>query len=190
MAPNADGSDGLAHSPRRRELLAATGAVGTTLLAGCRGTPESDGMRRSNGDGSTIEWTTVELATVRGDERFTIEELEGPVVIQTFAVWCPKCERQSANLAALADSTTVVSLNTDASEDAATIREHANRNGFDWRFAVASTEVTNGLITEFGPSVTNAPSTPIIVACEDGRTEYRSGSVASTAELEALADEC
>lgn len=175
---------------RRRDILAATGAVSATLLAGCRGTPEPDGMSRSNGDGSNIEWRSLELSTVRGDETFTIDGLDGPVVLQSFAVWCPKCEQQSDNLRDLDDSYTVVSLNTDANEDAATVREHANDNGFEWRFAIASTELTNGLISEFGPSVANAPSTPIIVACDGGSTAYSSGSIVTADEIASLASEC
>lgn len=185
MKPNC--RDGVTHSVRRRGLLSA---VGVSLLAGCRGTPESDGMRRNNGDGSPIEWTTIELSTVRGEETFTIDELDGPAVIQTFTVWSSACEQQSENLSGLADSTTVISLNMDASEDAATVREYANTNGFDWRFAVTPTEMKNGLISEFGPSVTEASSTPIIVACEDGSTAYRAGSVVATAEIERLIAEC
>jgi hypothetical protein len=172
---------------RRRDVLAV---AGTALLAGCRGTPESDGMSRTNGGGSTAEWATIELSTVRGDEAFTIDDLDAPVVVQPFAVRCADCERQSSNLVGLTASATVLSLNIDRSEDAAAVREHANANGFDWRFAVASTTLKNELITAFGPSVTEARNTPVIVLCDGGTTEYRSGSIASTAELEGLVAEC
>lgn len=172
---------------RRRDVLAV---AGTALLAGCRGTPESDGMSRTNGDASTAEWATVELSTARGEEAFTIAGLASPVVVQPFAVRCADCERQSRNLGALTDSATVVSLNIDRNESTAAVREYANANGFDWRFAVASTTLKNELITAFGPAVAQARNTPVIVVCGDGSAESRSGSITPTEEIDRLLSDC
>jgi thiol-disulfide isomerase/thioredoxin len=203
----------------RRRVLAATAATGAGLLAGCLGgggDPGGDGSGDGDSmddgsdagttdgsmdDGSTDDsmddggtnasaWRTAELSTVRGDETFTIDGLDGPVVVQSFAVWCPKCERQSGELANVGDAATVVGLNTDPNEDAAKVREHAEEKGFDWRFAVAPSEMTKSLIDEFGSTVTNAPSTPVIVACEDGGTEFFAGSIQSAGEIESAAGNC
>lgn len=135
-------------------------------------------------------WRTTALTDVLTDESFTIDGLSAPVVIQSFAVWCPKCQRQSETLSAVDDSITVVSLNTDPNEDAAKVRQHAAQNGFDWRFAVAPTAMTESLIDQFGTTVTNAPSTPIIVACEDDVARFFSGSQQSAAEIKSAASEC
>jgi len=195
---------GPADGPSRRRLLAATGGLGATLLAGCTGDPggggtggsddESDGGSGGDGSdgdgGSAAAWRTAELTTVRGDESFSIAALSAPVVIQSFAVWCPKCQRQSEELAGLGDSVTVVGLNTDPNEDAEKVRTHAERNGFDWRFAVSPSGMTESLIDAFGTTVTNAPSTPVIVSCGDGRAEFMSGGIRSTNELRAAAGDC
>jgi thiol-disulfide isomerase/thioredoxin len=149
-----------------------------------------DGSMDDGSGGDASSWRTVELSTVRDEETFTVEGLEGPVVVQSFAVWCPKCQRQSGELANVGDAATVVSLNTDPNEDAAKVRQHAEDNGFDWRFAVAPSEMTKSLIDEFGSTVTNAPSTPVIVACEDGGTEFFSGSIQSAGEIESAAGNC
>jgi len=119
-----------------------------------------------------------------------VASLDGPVVIQSFAVWCPKCERQSKNLQNLDDSVTVVSLNTDPNEDAAKVKEHAESKGFGWRFAVSPTELADALIDAFGSGVTVAPSTPIIVACEGGDAEFTSGSILSAQEIQSTASDC
>jgi len=211
-------------TPSRRGLLATTGAVCGTLLAGCLGDDTGSsggGSSSSNGEtddemgessemddtddgmgdtstdmgeddemSSVSAWRTAELRTVRDDEQFSIESLDGPVVVQSFAVWCPKCERQSKNMQELDDSVTVVGLNTDPNEDAAKVRDHAESNGFDWRFAVAPTEMTESLVDEFGTTVTNAPSTPVIVACESGESTFMSGGIQSADEITAAADEC
>ncbi|MFB6206925.1 MAG: TlpA family protein disulfide reductase [Haloglomus sp.] len=127
---------------------------------------------------------------MRDGESFTIGGLEPPVVVQSFAVWCPKCQRQSEQLAQVGDSVTVVGLNTDPNEDAAKVRQHAEENGFDWRFAVAPTEMTESLIDEFGTTVTNAPSTPLIFVCSGGSTTFKSGGIQSAAEIESTAGDC
>ena len=72
----------------------------------------------------------------------------------------------------MTDSSTVVGLNTDPNKDAANVRAHAENNGFDWRFAVAPSGMTDSLVEAFGATVTNAPSTPVIVACADGVAEF------------------
>jgi len=201
-------------APSRRRLLAATGAAGAGLLAGCLGggatgggggqdeemtdenggeemTDENGGeemTEESSGDG--MGWRSIELETVRGGETFTVEGLDGTVVLQSFAVWCPKCQRQSEALAEVTDSLTVVGLNTDPNEDAAKVRGHAEENGFGWRFAVSPTELTDALIDEFGTTVTNAPSTPLVVACEGGDAKFDAGGVAPAEDVLALADDC
>jgi thiol-disulfide isomerase/thioredoxin len=207
----ADGDGATEQRPSRRRVLAATTGAGIGLLAGCLGgggDPGDDGSMddgttddgsmddgttddsMDDGDSAASAWRSAELSTVRGEETFTIDGLDGPVVVQSFAVWCPKCERQSGELANVGDAATVVALNTDPNEDAAKVRKHAEDNGFDWRFTVAPSEMTKSLIDEFGSTVTNAPSTPIIVACEDGGTEFFSGSIQSAGEIESAAGNC
>jgi len=204
----------------RRQFLATTGAVGAGLLAGCAsddsgggdgadGGDDSDGSGGADGgddgmDGDSMDgeestdggsdggmsWRTMELTDVRTEETFTVDGFENPVVIQSFAVWCPKCERQSVALSNIGDSVTVVGLNIDPNEDAEHVRQHAEKNGFDWRFAVAPTEMTQSLVDAFGTTVTNAPSTPVIVACQNGETAFMSGEVNPPEEILDAASEC
>jgi len=184
----------------RRRFLAATGAVGVGLLAGCAGDGGGSGSG-GDGDGSMddgdsddesggMSWRTVELTDVRSGEAFTVDGFEQPVVLQSFAVWCPKCERQSNALSNVDGSVTVVGLNTDPNEDAEKVRHHAEDNGFDWRFAVAPTEMTESLVDEFGTTVTNAPSTPVIVACQGGGATFMSGGINPPEEILDAASEC
>jgi len=199
----------------KREFLSAGGAVGASLLGGCLGggtsqggdsddgtTPTTEPMDEDSdagmettepmddGSGTSPSWRSIELSPVRGEETFTIDSLDAPVVIQSFAVWCPKCQRQSERFAKLDDSITPVSLDTDPNEDAEKVRKHAEDNGFDWRFAVAPTEMTKALVDEFGTTVTNAPSTPVIVACEAGVADFFSGSINSAGQIESAAETC
>lgn len=168
--------------------MSATVSVG--LVAGCSGGIMDGVDNDSTEGGSSMSWQTTELRDVLTEETFSIDALDGPVVVQSFAVWCPKCQRQSEELATVDESLTLVGLNIDPNEDAAKVRQHAERNGFDWRFAVAPTEMTDSLVDAFGTTVTNAPSTPIIVVCDNGETEFFSGSQQSADQIQSVAAEC
>lgn len=160
----------------RRELLAA-GAAGLGLLAGCAGSPGS-GDGGGTAAGGSDAWRTTELTDVLTDETFTIGGLEPPVLVETFAVWCPTCTRQQGEVGALLDrrdDVTAVSLNVDANEDAATVREHAESEGFDWPAAVAPPEVTTSLKETFGTTVLNPPSAPVVRVCAESATLLGTG---------------
>jgi thiol-disulfide isomerase/thioredoxin len=166
----------------------ATGGTmdGTATESAMDETATDDG----SGEGTDADWRTAELEAVRSGETFRIADLEHPVVVQTFAVWCPKCERQQDALAGVGDEATVVSLNVDGNEDGDTVAEHAANNEFDWRFAVAPVPITQSLIDEFGTDVTTPPTSPLAVVCGDGSTTFSSGSVLSTAQVTDMTDEC
>ncbi len=227
----------------RREMLAAAGALGASIAAGCIGDDDSGTDASGDGTGSSgasgggrdgtdetgsgsmesatvtptgdetpasapettepsvsgadptpvgnTDWRAIELETVRGGETFTVDEFEKPVVLETFAVWCPKCTRQQRKLRGVDDAAVKVSLNTDPNEAAEQVRSHANDNDFDWRYAVAPAEMTQSLVDAFGTTVTNAPSTPVIVACPGGGASFFAGSGQTDAPtIEATARNC
>ncbi|MFC6875129.1 TlpA family protein disulfide reductase [Halobellus marinus] len=190
----------------RRTILAASGTLATSLLGGCLsgggsadgdtetgatdGAATTDGMATETATPASDEWLFTELSAVRGGETFTVDSLTAPVVIQSFAVWCPKCKRLSNQLAQLDGTYTLLGLNTDPNEDAAKVRQHAEENDFSWRFAVAPTEMTESLVDRFGSTVVNAPSTPVIVVCESGTATFLSGSDSTRPTIRETAEEC
>lgn len=114
-----------------------------------------------------VNWQNFSFQTVEDSENFTVSGLEKPVLIETFAVWCTTCSRQQQEIKKLHEdlNVTSVSLNVDPNENAGKVIDHKQENGFDWRYAVAPVEVTNALRTEFGNSVANPPSAPVILVC-------------------------
>jgi hypothetical protein len=143
-----------------------TGRTGTTATGSGGGGTDSSGTTAD-----LPSWYGRELRDVTGDGTFTIGGFDRPVVLETFAVWCPVCTSQQEQLADLRsrrDDLVVVSLNVDPNESASKVRSHASDHGFDWRYAVAPADLTSTLVDEFGAAVTNAPSAPVIVACQDG----------------------
>ncbi|WP_052721344.1 hypothetical protein [Methanococcoides methylutens] len=135
----------------------------------------------------TVDWRDVELTDVRTGEVFKISDLEKPVLVESFAVWCPTCLQQQKQMQELieleGESITHVSLDTDPNEDIDQVLDHAERNGFEWYFAVAPTEMTEDLIDEFGVEVVNAPIAPVILICEDGEARLLGRGLKSAEEL-------
>ena len=138
-------------------------------------------------DGELSPWMTAELKDVRTGETFTVAGFDRPVLVESFAVWCPLCTKQQNNIKKLheelGDSFVSIALDTDPNEDEAIVKEHAKSNGFDWRYSVAPKELTQALVDQFGLGVVNAPRAPVVLVCEDQSTRLLPGGVKSPDEL-------
>ena len=107
------------------------------------------------------------LTDVRSGQAFSLAELSAgqPVLLEPMAVWCSNCRAQQHEVkrAHTEGSFVSVSLDVDLSESAADLASYADREGFDWRFAMADANLYRLLQERFGVAVTNPPSTPLIV---------------------------
>ena len=133
-------------------------------------------------------WMDMELTDVATGQKFKISDFKGkPVLLESFAVWCPTCLRQQKEIQKLkeseGDAILHISLDTDPNEDEARIREHLERNGLDWYFAVSPIALTEALIDEFGLTVVSAPSAPVVLICEDQSTRFLRSGVKSADDL-------
>ena len=149
------------------------------------------------GSGSVVEsqiagnWINMELKDVTTGETFTIKELSDsgkPVLLESFAVWCPTCTRQQKitkefEKTDFGSEVISVSIDTDPNEDEARIREHAERNGFTWFYAVSPEALTRSLIDQFGVSIVNAPSVPMILVCDSQNVRKLGSGIKSVNEL-------
>lgn len=130
--------------------------------------------------GSSLEdrsWQEVNLTDVRNGEQFTVAELDKPVLIETFAVWCTTCTRQQQEIKKLHGEVnfTSVSLNVDPNEGESKIRNHIQREGFDWRYAISPIQMTNTLREEYDNTIANPPSAPVILVCENETRRLQNG---------------
>lgn len=133
-------------------------------------------------DGVSAAWQDVELTDVNTGSTFRISDYKGkPVLVETFAIWCPTCTKQQKETkkfhAEAGDAVISVSLDIDPNEDADMVLAHTQKNGFDWLYAVAPIEMTQSLIAEFGVGVVNAPNVPMILVCEDQSTRLLKSGV-------------
>lgn len=126
--------------------------------------------------GETRSWMEFELEDIRTGETFRISDFQGkPILLESFAVWCPTCTKQQNIVKELheepgfsEEELISISIDTDQSEDKARVRTHIESNGFNWYYAISPIELTQSLIDEFGNSIVSAPSVPMILICEDG----------------------
>jgi thiol-disulfide isomerase/thioredoxin len=120
------------------------------------------------------DWRNILLRDVVSGETFRISDFEGrPILLESFAVWCPTCTKQQREIRKLhqeiGNDVVSISLDVDPNEEENLVRDHASRNGFDWLYSVAPPELTQALIEEFGTTIVAAPSAPIVLICEDQR---------------------
>jgi thiol-disulfide isomerase/thioredoxin len=183
-----DGGDGTGES-------GDGGASGDEMDDGGDGTSEN-GASGESGDGSdgtnaADGWQAIDLEDATTGEQFSIAGIDRPVVLHTFATWCPTCRAQQGEIDTYVqragDSVAAVDLTIDQNDDPAALRQHAESNGFGWRFGVSPGEMTRELVDEFGQSVAVAPRSPVIVVCPDGRTNTL-GKGASADEIEAAVE--
>jgi cytochrome oxidase Cu insertion factor (SCO1/SenC/PrrC family) len=172
-------------------ILLILSAVALIVVAGCGQVNEgSADIDIPEGAG----WRDVPITDVVTGEIFTINSFEGkPVLIESFAVWCPTCLKQQQKIQDLieleGDSIEHVSLDTDPNEDSDKVKGHVERHGFTWPFVVSPKELTQSLIDEFGIGVVNAPSSPVVVVCPDQSAHLLKTGVKSAQELKDSVEE-
>jgi thiol-disulfide isomerase/thioredoxin len=120
-------------------------------------------------------WGSAELVNARTGETFKIGDFAGkPVYIETFATWCPNCQKQLTAIQEASGSVSDVtfialSIEGDISNEA--LAMYADDNQFaNIVFAKATPEVLESLVMDFGADITNPPSTPHFFISSTGET--------------------
>ncbi len=168
---------------KSKSFLFAIALLTLVLLPSCKAAPAT-----TTTPASTPAWMEIELTDVRTGQKFRISDFKGkPVLLESFAVWCPTCLAQQREIAKLflseGDAVVHISLDTDPNEDAARVREHLEANGLNWWFAIAPIELTRALIDYFVFQVVNAPGAPVVLICADQSTRFLDRGVKSADKL-------
>ncbi|MCY4372687.1 MAG: redoxin family protein [Spirochaetaceae bacterium] len=154
--------------------LALTGLIVAALVA-IGAVAFAQESAQESAEEPVVPWLGVELTDIRTGDTFPLAQFaDKPILLETFAVWCPTCTSQQRQLAALheevGDAVISVTLNTDPNETQSQVVRHLDRHGFDWLFAVSPVDLSRSLRDEFGVAVLNPPSAPVILICP-GQTE-------------------
>ena len=137
----------------------------------------------------TATWLKTTLTDIKTDKTFRISDFAGkPILLESFAVWCPTCTKQQNEIKKLhdivGDSVISISLDTDPNEDSSKVLNHVNQHGFDWKYAISPNSLTQSLVNEFGISVVNAPGAPVILICSDQSFRFLDRGVKKVKELQ------
>ena len=119
---------------------------------------------------TTPEWFDVELTDVQTGATFTMNDFTGKVVlVETMAIWCPNCVIQASQVGKLhealgyPDDLISISLDVDANEDEASLKDFAAGYRFDWHFAVAPRQVARALGNLYSAQYLNPPLSPMLI---------------------------
>jgi hypothetical protein len=145
---------------------------------------------------SSLSWTKIPLTDAVTGEQFTIDGLvkQGkPVLIHTFAVWCPACSMQLHEsedmLTNSPDEFTIVGIDIDPNENQDMVKRHIEKEKFVGHFAASPRELTRGLVSTFGTSFAlELPQT--VIVCSRTVNHIGSGLFKSQTLKSALSQVC
>lgn len=128
-------------------------------------------------------------------QTFSIADFKGQVIlVETMAMWCPNCLRQQQEVKALhsmlgeRNDFLSLGLDIDPNENAGDLKGYVERNGFDWLYAVAPTEVSNEIAQLLGNQFLNPSSTPMFVVDRRGEIHSLPFGIKTAAELKEILD--
>lgn len=139
-------------------------------------------------------WQHLPLVNAGTGETFTLADFAGKAVfVEPMATWCSNCRQQLKNVKVSMrqvdmETAVFVALSVETNISADDLAAYAENEGFDWTFAVATPELIQALVAEFGQAITNPPSTPHFVIRPDGSATdlvtgiEQSGAIASQIE--------
>ncbi len=167
-APAAPAAGGAAPAPTRSTQAQPTESAMAKPTAGAMAKPAGDAAMHTS-----PAWFDIPLKDVNSGQTFKLSDFKGQIVlVEGMAVWCTNCLRQQRELVNLhsqiGDAAISVAIDVDLNEDEALLRQHAERNGFDWRYAVATPELAQALANELGNRFLNPPSVPMFLIDKEG----------------------
>lgn len=149
----------------------AVGAGDAQMAESAAGEPGD--MIENSGSRDLPTWQTVMLTDARTGEAFALADFQGKTVfVEPMATWCSNCRQQQGEVrdakSRLGDEVLFVGLSLETNLPADQLAAYAESNGFDWTYAVMSTDLLRALSDEFGRGISSAPSTPHFIIWPDG----------------------
>lgn len=144
---------------------------------------------------SAPAWFGMPMTDVNTGASFTLADFHGRVVlVETMAVWCPKCLQQQREVKALhaalgeRDDFVSVALDIDPNEDAEILKRYTAQQGFNWVYAVAPAEVAREIAHLYGDQFLNPPSTPMLIIDRQGEVHTLPFGIKNADELKTIVE--
>ncbi len=158
-------------NPTQMPMMEATAeptqAQAETTTTADRSTPMTDM--------AAPDWLSYSLTDARSGEAFTFNDFSGKVVlVETMAVWCSNCFQQQKQVVALhatlgeRQDFLSVGLDIDPNEGPETLKSFVDQNGFTWKYAVSTDDLSRQLASLYGDQFLNPPSTPMLIIDRHG----------------------
>jgi thiol-disulfide isomerase/thioredoxin len=139
------------------------------------------------------DWFSSELTDVNTGMVFRVADYQGKVIlVETMAIWCPKCLTQQKEVDRLhdilagRDDFVSLGINTDPNENSAQLSAYIKNNGFDWLYVIASNKLINEIGELYGSQYLNPPSTPMLIIDKQGEAHLLPFGIKSAEELQSL----
>lgn len=172
----------------------STATPAPSVVQSVEGTPAATGAATSAATATPALTSdplhAIVLTDVRSGATLTLGQLaaEKPLLLEPMAIWCSNCRAQQDNVVeahGLADFNSL-SLDVDPGERPDDLADYAEREGFDWHFAMADAAVVAQLRERFGTAVALPPGMPKILFRTDGSIEmFGLGELYSAEEIAA-----
>ncbi|MEK6888614.1 MAG: redoxin family protein [Nanoarchaeota archaeon] len=151
------------------------------------------GEHRGNIGGKS--WANISLQDVRTGLNITIGQFENrTVVLESFSVWCPSCNKQQDEIRKLyneiGDKFITISINSDPNENKLSVEDHLERNGYNWYYVISPIFLTRDLVEEFDIQIVNYLSNPIVLICENGDYKMLENGLKSSESLKKSIERC
>jgi thiol-disulfide isomerase/thioredoxin len=167
--------------------------MGVTPTADMMGAMPTDSSMSSLGQkmDANPSWFKLALTDVRTGKNFTISDFAGKVVLlEDMATWCPNCLEQEKQVKVMLEKMgmvndlVVIGLGVDLNEDGALLKSYADKNAFDWKFAVATPDVAKQISTLYGAQFLNPTPTPIMIIDRHGNVFLQDFGIKSADTLQ------
>lgn len=152
-------------------------------------TMANGGAAQNAAASSSPAWFTLPIVDAHTGETFTLANYAGKTVwVEPMATWCTNCRYQLPNVEAArvalnSDQYAFISFSVAENVDNATLAQYVDGQGWHWIFAVASQDLTQGMVDTFGRTVVTPPSTPHFIIKPDGSVSDISTGTPTTDEI-------
>jgi thiol-disulfide isomerase/thioredoxin len=177
--------------------------AGAALFSGCTDVdqqsiplkqPTSHADDQESINDAKTTWITIPITDAITGKQTTIADLATsgkPIIIHTFAVWCPACSIQLRETAKLVqsnpDAYTILGIDIDPRENAELVQRHIEKNQLTGMYVAAPPEMTRSLMDTIGDQIIRSLPQTIII-CNKSVT-YIGDGVFAESRLETILSE-
>ncbi|MEZ4669593.1 MAG: hypothetical protein R3E39_16940 [Anaerolineae bacterium] len=141
-------------------------------------TPTAEGIANDQQGTTNVytgpAWANLPLVDARSGATFTFADFAGKtVLVEPMSISCTDCVAQIARVEAARaqldpNQYVFVGLSVGETVDNATLAQFVSNQGWNFTFAVATAELTSGLVSNFGRTVVTPSNMPYFIIRPDG----------------------